>query len=464
MALKKLLLSCSICSLLSLNGFAQNSEHYGAGLKMNLNQEGNKYVRFLFWNQIWGRHNETNPGTAVNGEPQSSTTDIGIRRARLLAYAQISPRYMILTHFGINNQTFSNGGGSGSTGTGGYGAGKKPQLFFHDVWNEFAIIPAKNTTTGKANVFSLSAGAGLHYFNGISRQASGSTLTFLTIDAPIFNWPLIENSDQFARQFGAFVKGRAGKLNYQFAINKPFATNTTVKDSANVAVDNSPNPEASFTGYADYQFLDQESNFLPFRVGTYIGTKKVFNIGAGFYHQANGTRSSNASGAIEKHPINLFGADVYLDMPIGNKSKGMAITAYGVYYNHNFGPNYIRNTGIMNLGTIDPNFPAADRMLEGAGNSRVLLGTGSIVYAELGFLLPKISTKTRLQPFAAYTHKNLKALKEPGTYYDLGLNCFLDAHNAKLTAQYSSRTLYNPVTLVNADRKGEVIVQLQICL
>jgi hypothetical protein len=37
---------------------------------------------------------------------------------------------MILAHFGINNQTFINGGGSGTSGTGGYGNGKKPQLFF----------------------------------------------------------------------------------------------------------------------------------------------------------------------------------------------------------------------------------------------------------------------------------------------------------------------------------------------
>ncbi|WP_435523969.1 hypothetical protein [Chryseobacterium indoltheticum] len=29
-----------------------------------------------------------------------------------------------MTHFGINNQTFINGGATGSTGTGGYGNGK----------------------------------------------------------------------------------------------------------------------------------------------------------------------------------------------------------------------------------------------------------------------------------------------------------------------------------------------------
>jgi hypothetical protein len=38
----------------------------------------------------------------------------------------------------------------------------------------------------------------------------GFNAKLLTI-APIFNWPLIENSDQFARQVGLFAKGKYGK-------------------------------------------------------------------------------------------------------------------------------------------------------------------------------------------------------------------------------------------------------------
>jgi hypothetical protein len=37
---------------------------------------------------------------------------------------------MILTHFGINNQTFTNGGAAGTSGTGGYGAGKNQAYSF----------------------------------------------------------------------------------------------------------------------------------------------------------------------------------------------------------------------------------------------------------------------------------------------------------------------------------------------
>ena len=120
-------------SLISLNVYSQGSPDYGSGLKLNLDKDGTKSLRFIIWNQIWMRSIENNPGTLVNGRAENSTFDIGARRLRLLAIAQISPRYLILTHVGINNQTFATGGASGATGTGGYGQGKKPGLFFHDV-------------------------------------------------------------------------------------------------------------------------------------------------------------------------------------------------------------------------------------------------------------------------------------------------------------------------------------------
>jgi len=167
---------------------------------------------------------------------------------------------------------------------------------------------------------------------------------------------------------------------------------------------------------------------------------------------------------LKKHAINIFGIDAYADIPVGNKSKGMAITAYGVFYSYNFGPNYLRTTGIMNTGTTDPSFPIANKVLEGAGNARTLVGTGSIAYAEAGFLLPKFSSKMRLQPIASFSHKNFDALNAAGNFYDVGCNLLLDAHNAKITAQYSSRPLYDASSKLLKDRKGELVVQFQIVL
>lgn len=448
--------------LLSLKGFSQGSTDYGAGLKFNLNEDGSKFMRVIAWNQIWFRSAQMNPGTMIGGEPASTATDIGNRRLRFLAYAQVSKRYMILTHFGINNQTFINGGAAGTSGTGGYGAGKKPGLFFHDAWNEYAVVLPE-----KDKKFSFTLGAGLHYYMGLSRLTMASTLNFLTIDAPIFNWPLIENSDQFARQVGLFAKGKYGKLEYRMSYNKPYATNlvptnVTVSDNA-VAVDNSGNTKWSKAGYFEYQFLDQEANVLPFKVGSYLGTKKVFNIGAGFYTAPDATKTS-VNSTINKHDIKLFSADVFLDMPIGKKEHKMAVTAYSVLYDYDFGPNYLRNVGIMNIGSVDPNFTGS-RAIAGAGNAQPTMGSGNIWYTQAGVLLPckDAKPKIRIQPFGAVTYKKFDALEQSSTQFDVGSNFFLDGHHAKITAQYSIRPVYTSLTN-RSGSLGDFIVQLQIYL
>lgn len=448
--------------LLSQKGFSQGSTDYGAGLKFNLNEDGSKFMRVIAWNQIWMRSAQMNPGTMIGGEATSTATDIGNRRLRFLAYAQVSKRYMIVTHFGINNQTFTNGGAAGTSGTGGYGAGKKPGLFFHDAWNEYAVVLPQ-----KEKKFSMSLGAGLHYYMGLSRLTMASTLNFLTIDAPIFNWPLIENSDQFARQVGLFAKGKYGKLEYRLSYNKPYATNlvpTNVTTAENaVAVDNSGMTKWSKAGYFEYQFLEQEANVLPFKVGSYLGTKKVFNVGAGFYTAPDATRSS-VSGTINKHDIKLFSADVFLDLPIGKKENKMALTGYSVMYDYDFGPNYLRNVGIMNIGSVDPNFTGS-RAIAGAGNAQPTIGSGNIWYTQAGILLPnkEAKPKVRIQPFGAVTYKNFDALEQSSTQFDVGSNFFLDGHHAKITAQYSTRPVYTAPTN-RSGSLGDFIVQIQIYL
>lgn len=448
--------------LLSFKGFSQGSTDYGSGLKFNLNDDGSKFMRVIAWNQIWFRSAEMNPGTMIGGEATSTATDIGNRRLRFLAYAQVSKRYMILTHFGINNQTFINGGAAGTSGTGGYGAGKKPGLFFHDAWNEYAVVLPE-----KDKKFSFTLGAGLHYYMGLSRLTMASTLNFLTIDAPIFNWPLIENSDQFARQVGLFAKGKYGKLEYRLSYNKPYATNLTPTNTTTasnaIAVDNSGATKWSKAGYFEYQFLDQEANVLPFKVGSYLGTKKVFNIGAGFYTAPDATKTS-VNSTINKHDIKLFSADVFLDMPIGKKENKMAVTGYSVLYDYDFGPNYLRNVGIMNIGSVDPNFTGS-RAIAGAGNAQPTIGSGTIWYTQAGILLPnkEVKPKVRIQPFGAVTYKNFDALTQSSTQFDVGSNFFIDGHHSKITAQYSTRPVYTSLTN-RSGSLGDFIVQLQIYL
>ncbi|WP_027001373.1 hypothetical protein [Hugenholtzia roseola] len=444
--------------------FSQEAEkpkedHSYKPLTMKLSEDGKKYVRFIIWNQVWARYTENNPGTLdVNGAEQANSFDVGMRRARVLAYAQISPRFMIMTHFGINNQTFVNGGipAGGATGNSGAIGGqsdiavsaKKPQLFLHDIWNEFKVVDKK-----------LYIGSGLHYWNGISRMTNASTLNFMTIDAPIFNWPLIELTDQFARQFGFYAKGQLGKLDYRIAYNKPFSVGGRAEDVADngIAV-NVRNENWASQGYFNWQFFDMESNLLPYFVGTYLGSKKVFNIGAGFHYHPEATASKTA-GVVTNHDMLLIGIDAFLDLPL-NKEKGTALTAYSVFYNYDFGDNYLRNVGIMNIATgSDP----AKATFAGAGNSQPLIGTGNISYTQLGYLLPTFKNGNKVQPFAAFTYKDFERLNDSSTQFDLGMNYFINSHHAKITIQYSTRPLYD-TDRNRSGSAGELILQTHIFL
>ncbi|MDW8345360.1 MAG: porin [Bacteroidia bacterium] len=435
----------------SCNGlWAQGSEIYGKGIRLNLNEDGSRFIRFITWHQIWIRYIDNNPGTLVNGLPEAGTWDIGLRRSRFLWVTQISPKYLILTHIGINNQTFVNGGGSGTTGIGGYGVGKKPQIFLHDFWNEYMVLKDK-----------LYIGTGLHYWNGVTRLASASTLNFLALDAPIFNWALIEETDQFARQFGIYAKGKLGRLDYRIAANKPFATpqSGAVYNPAGADKILLDNPNRAFAyqnnswalaGYFTYDFFEKESNYLPFFVGTYVGTKKVWNVGGGFHFHPNATRSFDANtNEFKNHNMQLFGIDTFLDLPL-NKEKGTAVTAYLAYMNYNFGQNYIRSVGIMNEGVAG--LPGALR--QGGGNADWRIGTGTIIYAEAGYLLPKslLKDKGKIQPFASATYRNFEYTAEPALNYSVGFNYYIDGHHAKISVKYNTRPIYN-----GADGRGAAI-------
>lgn len=431
-------------------------KHSLGELNIKLDESGSRFMKFNLNSQVWLRSIENNPGTLVNGVQQSHTTDAGLRRMRVTLKAQLSSAYHIYVQLGINNQSFIAGGGSG---TGANGQGKKPQIFFMDAFNEYEVIPKINSKTNLENKFHLSLGAGLHGVNGISRLSNASTAKFLMADLPVFNYPNIEVSDQFARQFGVFARGEWNHLNYRFAVNKPFATNQ--QPEVGQTVDNNQSGKLSYSGYVAYNFLDKDDTSTIFFSGNNLGTKKMLNLGVGFYNANSSALSQIKEGEFKSHDQSVLSADIYADLPVGNPHKEMAFNVYSVFYRYNFGPHYLRNTGIMNPGTIDPNYDGT-LALEGAGNGRNLLGTGNMWYTQAGFLLPKFSDKVKLQPFASYTLKDLDGLNEVGHYYDLGANLFILSQSAKITYQYSSRPLYDRVNKEVFDRKGEHILMLQI--
>lgn len=448
-----------ILSCTHLLSQAQGDELYGPGIKFKLNEEGSKYMRFITWHQVWARYNQNNEGSARQGVAQDETFDIGIRRSRFLFLTQISPKFLIVLHAGINNQTSYTGGYLGSSDA------KKPQLFMHDLWNEYKVFDKSK--------FKMDIGAGLHYWNGVSRMSSASTLNFLAYDAPIFNWSNIETTDQFARYIGIYAKGKLGKIDYRVNVSEPFYTNTAKAISTTNANYSPYNVNKIYAGYFSYQFWDQESNVLPYTVGSYLGSKKVFNIGGGFMNnqEAMWTKKTEWTGtdSLTYHDMNLFAADVFIDLPL-NKEKGTALTAYVVDYIYDFGPNFVRSIGIMN--------PAANNATgEGVsayrGNALPLIGTGNILYGQIGYLMSKnLSSKFRLQPYAAYTLANFEGLKDAeGDHHnmnvvDAGANFLLEGHHSKITVNYRHRPDFSQIARPDFQVKyrPEITLQFQVYL
>ncbi|ALW86238.1 hypothetical protein AUC43_14775 [Hymenobacter sedentarius] len=457
---------------------------YGPGMKVNISPDGSKYLRFMIWTQVYARYNENNTGTLrAPNTPKASQVDFGIRRSRMVILAQLNPRFLIYTHFGINNQNGVSGGVNATTD------GKKPQLFIHEAVTEYRV-----------NKY-LNLGAGIHYYNGISRLSSASTTSIMAMDLPLTNFPTIDALDQFARWIGVYAKGRVGKVDYRFSMSDPFLTNlptnptyvvggvqtgnplglgtTTggINTGTNTAQYNPQNTHHVYQGYVSYNFLEPEANLLPYTQGTYLGTKRVLSVGGGFMYNKDGMYSRPTSSSVAlssltpgsdlyaavpttKHDIKLFGADVFYDVPLDTTSR-TAITLYGVYYNFNFGPNYTRFVGPEN-----PGYGASATR----GNAIPQSGTGSAEYLEAGYLLPKntLGPKARLQPYVAYLHSNYEGLRESNgdtkgvNVYDAGVNLLLDGHNAKVTLNYRARPDFTNVNDVKY--RPEITLQTQVFL
>ena len=409
-------------------------------LQFSLNDDGTLYLRMAMWLQVWARSIQMNPGSTVLGDTNDWYHDVAIRRARFLFFGQIFPRTFILMHFGINNQTFRNA--------------RKPQLFFHDAWVEFQVSRNK----------ALYLGGGLLYWNGISRMTNASTITLMSLDAPIMNWPLIELGDQFARQLGFYAKGKFGLFDYRVAVTRPFTpfdvdTPAQVGGELNRPIEPTEVGNYRYTnawaysGYFMLQFLDEESNVLPYTVGTYIGAKKVFNFGFGGYAHPHGAQYLNPdTGESKAVPILIGSTDLFLDHPFGGDDGG-AVTWYGVYQYQSFGPNNLRAVGIMN-----PADGGSCTTSIGCGNQYPMIGTGHSLYSELGILMPgHVAQELKFQPYVNWQGSSFQALDEWMQHVGVGLNMFIHRHNAKVSIEYRNRPIFNTDGTLD-NRKGNSFV------
>ena len=438
---------------------------YGAGMKVNISPDGSKYLRFLTWTQVWAQYNENNSNTLRNDKPTNDQLTIDMRRVRLIMLAQLNPRFLTYIDLGMENQSAVSGGVPNDA----TGPGKRPQVYVHEAVAEY-----------KVNKY-LSLGGGLNYQVGISRMTAASTATMLTYDIPVVNFPTLDQTDQFGFFLGVYGKGRIGGFDYRLAIDDAFRNNTASTPQTlrtNAAQFSPRNANKIYQGYFSYSFFDKEPNLFPFSTGTWLGTKKVLNIGAGFHYNAEGTYSRNSAypalpptgfdpfSTTTTHDIKLFGADVFYDAPI-DTTTNTALTLYGVYYNYDFGPNYVRNAGLINPGNGILAGSTGPASL--TGNALPLIGTGHSYYAQAGLLLPQnlLGSKARLQPYVAYLRNSWEGLHDTSgnrkevNVYDAGLNLLLDGHNAKITLNYRARPDFSDQTFIPANNGAATVNSVQ---
>ncbi len=420
------ILVISFLILFSVSSYGQEQpkeDHSYKPLTLQLNDSGSKYVRFIIWSQIWVTTNN------LNNDDADFKLIPSIRRSRVLAYAQISPKFLLLTHFGLNNLS-----SAGLTPTGIQGNG--PQLFMHDAWAEYKVIDE------------LYIGGGLHYWKGMNRHANSSTLNFMTLDAtrPFIGWHSLGQTDQFARHMGIYAKGAIGNFDYRIAFNDAMKNGlqsgnglevvnqgSTVYNTNNIYSDIDPNQSQGgfiVEGYFRYNFFDKESTKLPYAVGTYLGKKKIFALGAGFFAQPSGsillndtlnridTSADDLLAEVESktslEDVLHFSVDAFLDYPIG----AGVLNAYATFMSFDYGDNFFYRSG---SGALE-------------------IGTGTAIYGHLGYLLP--IKKVQLMPYVAFQTRSWDAneslSRSGGNSLDIGLNYFINGHHAKVTLEYHS--------------------------
>ena len=459
------------------------------GFKVNFKEDGSTWAKINFVGQMWASDNHNNPGSTVNGVADNNSYQIALRRVRLQIQSQVTDKVFIY-------------GQIASDGISSLSNGRNIPLQFIDMTVEYKLL-------GKH----LSLGGGLSAWDGLSRYSNPSSPAFLGLDGPLYQQATSNITDNTARMPGLYAKGKWSKLDYRLSVNIPYPTTTTTVWSNTLTVASTTvNPQFNAStfasnklqpqvqGYFMYQFLDQESNLIPNTVGTYLGQKKIFNIGAGFRYQQNAmwqagyNKSTTTTGTVvpvgtqiltlhdtSRTAMLLWSVDLFYDTPI-NKEKGSALTVYAAYSNYGFGQNYIRNNNslnptttaftnaVTNIGTprATGSFNPGLASFNGAGNQYPVVGTGSIYFIQSGYLLPRFKNGTQLQPYGQIMYANYQALKGADIVWDLGFNYLIKGHNSKLTLDYQSRPVYNLSTSdyqihsVTGVRRGMLVLQYQI--
>ncbi|MGL1889447.1 MAG: hypothetical protein OCD76_23230 [Reichenbachiella sp.] len=388
-------------------------------------------IKFFASAQMWLRHTDLNPGSTIQGTSKNYVTDISIRRFRMGAAGYVTDNLYVKFQLGLNNLN---------------PLASSSDLRILDIEAFYTVNKYFTVGGGKTGYVGLSRYAG---------PASGATLGF---DLPFFAMTTVGITDDILRRPSLAIKGDLGKLNYLVVAAKQLKNTRYAALSEDATFQPMTFQEPQFSAYLKYQFFDKDKNTSAFLAGTYLGTRKILNVGVGFEYQKNALKGLQGTDTVG-YDIMHFAADVFLDMPLDASNK-KSVTFYGGYFNYNFGDNYIRNVGVN--GTADG---VVNGSFNGAGNAFPANGTGEIYYTQGGFRQVINEKGHAIMPYASMQLAVFDKLDDSMIMYDLGFSYLFNGHKNKLTLGVQNRPIFDSNSnseIKSVDRKNMYVLQYQI--
>jgi hypothetical protein len=314
--------------------------------------------------------------------------DFMFRRAYFYTEGQLAPGVTFYTHIAGDRL------GQDAADTPGSGLGTGFAL--RDAW--IAYSPFNE----------LKIQAGRMYVPLTRAYGTESTFTLLPLDIPVIQGGVrskIFYPSNVGRDDGLTVWGNLSKGLVQYRVG--------VYDGQQGAQNPNKNPRAA--ARISISPLQPEEKW--FNKGSYLGTKKVLSIGAGFDMQ----KELKWSGSVPMANYSAWTTDLFFDHPIGKS----AVTFEGAF------------TGMKNSQDF---------------------GDAKTWYVQGGFLLPPVIKSFRIQPFARYE----TIYRDHGldtSYPNGGVNLLFKQHDLKLTLEFDR---FMPESGSTEHSKSIFTVQMQV--
>jgi len=169
-----------------------------------------------------------------------------------------------------------------------------------------------------------------------------------------------------------------------------------------------------FAGRVAFNFLDPEANPAYYTSSTYYGSADVLTLAVAGMHQSKGVGTALLPG-----DYTSWSADLLFEKPLGDVGT---VTLEGAYYDYgtdsrfDVAPGFGGSSGTSNVGGI-------------AKGTGVLVGAAYLFPGKMG--VGMLQPAVRFQLF----ENDLTGVETRS--YDVGVNYIIDAHNARLSLNYS---------------------------